>query len=224
MKLPARVHSMCCGRWGCPLPLRAVLTLLLLAPVGCQPRTPWDAAGKAELLQRATADQALRDTVFSHFRNGGHGPDSALIMHLRAQDSTNGEWLKATVRQRGWPGIAAVGPEEAGAAFLLVQHDRTDTAFQSAALGMIEAAYRKHDADGQALALLTDELLLDRGKPQRYGTKARIAGGALVFDSIADSAHVDERRAKLGLQPLQAYATFLDSLYGLHFRSTATHS
>lgn len=147
--------------------------------------------------------------------------DSGLVARLRAQDSLNGEWLKAIVRERGWPGIAAVGTEAANGAFLLVQHDRTDTTFQAQALQLIEAAYRRHDADGQALALLTDELLVDRGKPQQYGTKARLDHGALVFEPIVDSANVDERRARLGLPPLHVYADTLASVYGIPFRRAA---
>jgi len=201
--------------------MKTALPTILLTLIASCAKTSWDAAAKAELLRRVAMDQALRDTVFGRFRNGGSGPDSALIVRLRTQDSANGEWLKNAVAKGGWPGFAAVGPQAAGAAFLLVQHDRTDTAFQAAALTLIEGAYRRHDVEGQSLALLTDELLLDRGHPQRYGTKARIDHGALRFDSIADSAHVDERRAALGLPSLRTYAAFLDSLYGLHFQNGA---
>ncbi len=40
-------------------------------------------------------------------------------------------------------------------------------------------------------ARLTDELLRDAGKPQRYGSKAKILNGKLVFDPIEDSIHLE---------------------------------
>lgn len=192
--------------------------LLVVGVCGCSSRLVPDATIRQELLSRARGDQALRDTVFSFFRNGGPGPDSGLVLRLQALDSVNGAWLKATLRRYQWPGISAVGRDGAQAAFLLLQHARNDPAFQAATLPVIEAAYRHGEVDGQDLALLTDELFRDAGRPQRYGSKAQIQNGKLIFDPIEDSLHVDDRRSRLGLMPLMAYARFLDSLYGLQPR------
>ncbi|MGI8508936.1 MAG: DUF6624 domain-containing protein [Gemmatimonadaceae bacterium] len=52
-----------------------------------------------------------------------------------------------------------------------------------------------------------------RGQRQIYGTQANIANGRVVLDAIADSAHVDLRRAGMGLPPLREYIRVLDSVY-----------
>ncbi len=194
---------------------RTTLLLLVTISPGCRPKLVPDAAIRAELLRRVVGDQALRDTAFSFFRNGGAGPDSSMVRRLQAQDSVNGEWLKAILRRYQWPGISSVGRDGARAAFLLLEHARNDRAFQAATLPLIEAAYRRGDVDGQDLALLTDELLRDAGRPQRYGSKAQILNGKLVVEPIEDSVHLDERRAKLGLVPFAVYVRFMDSVYGL---------
>lgn len=197
---------------------RALLALLLIISCGCSTRRVADATVRDELLRRVKGDQALRDTAFAFFQNGGRGPDSTMVMRLQAQDSVNGAWLKDLLRRYEWPGTTAVGREASQAAFLLLQHARNDPAFQSATLPLIEAAYRRGDADGQDLALLTDEVLRDAKRPQRYGSKAQIVNGALVFDPIEDSIHLDERRSKLGLVPFKVYVLMMDSVYGLHPR------
>lgn len=194
---------------------RTLMAVVLLISCSGRSKLVPDAALRAELLRRVKGDQALRDTAFSFFRDGGKGPDSTMVMRLQAQDSVNGAWLKGILVRYQWPGISAVGRDGSQAAFLLVQHARNDHAFQTATLPLIEAAYRRGDVDGQDLALLTDELLRDAGKPQCYGSKAQISNGKLVFDPIEDSIHLDHRRSKLGLIPFQAYVLAMDSVYGL---------
>jgi hypothetical protein len=40
----------------------------------------------------------------------------------------------------------------------------------------------------------------------------------MVLDPIEDSAHVDQRRAALGMPPLREYVRVLDSVYAPHPR------
>jgi hypothetical protein len=50
-------------------------------------------------------------------------------------------------------------------------------------------------------------VLLAEGRPQRYGTQLRheLGGGEPQPASVEDPDHVDERRARMGLEPLAAY-------------------
>jgi hypothetical protein len=64
--------------------------------------------------------------------------------------------------------------------------------------------------------MLADRVAVHRGQPQRYGTQAKLLDGRMVLDPIADSAHVDERRAALGMPPLREYVRVLDSMYTAH--------
>lgn len=175
--------------------------------------TPWDDALTSELLRRVAADQAVRDTLVAAMQEGS-APDTALFAEMRAIDSSNAQWLKEAVARHGWPERDAVGEEAARAAFLLVQHADHDTAFQAAMLPALEAAFRRGQAAGQSVALLTDRLAVARQLPQVYGSQTTMTDGRMTFAPIADSAGVDARRAKMGLPPLSEYKRVLDSVYG----------
>ena len=197
-------------------PLFLVLSLLVLA-CGAndqQPSLPpWDDALKTELLSRLAADQAARDRLVAAM-NAGSAPDTGLFMEMRAIDSSNASWLQVAVARHGWPERDAIGNDGARAAFLLVQHADHDTAFQAAMLPALEAAFRRGQADGPSVALLTDRLAVARGEPQIFGSQTTMRDGRFVFTPIADSAGVDARRAKMGLPPLSDYLRVLDSVYG----------
>lgn len=172
----------------------------------------WDASMKRELLDRVAADQAAREQMVSAMR-AGSAPDPATVADLAAADSANTAWLQEMVARHGWPDRGRVGDDGASAAFLLVQHADRDTAFQARVLPSLEAAFRRGEAQGQHVALLTDRLARARGEPQVYGTQATLRDGRMVADPIRDSSSVAARRAAMGLPPLAAYLRVLDSIY-----------
>jgi hypothetical protein len=197
-------------------PVFFVLSLLAMACGGNDKRSalsPWDDALKSELLSRLATDQAARERLVEAMRAGA-APDTALFMEMRAIDSSNALWLRDAVARHGWPERDAVGNDGARAAFLLVQHADHDTAFQAAMLPALDAAFRRGQAEGGSVALLTDRLAVARGEPQIYGSQTTSRDGRLVFEPIADSAGVDARRAQMGLPPLSDYMRVLDSVYG----------
>ena len=184
------------------------------APAAAQTRTVAiaDSTLRAELLRRVRADQAAREEMTALMRRGAT-PDSAVMRRVMAVDSVNRTWLADVIARRGWPSRSMVGTDGAEAAFLLVQHADADTALQARALPLLERAYKAGEASGQDVALLTDRVATARKEPQVYGTQASIEGGHVIFKPIADSAHVDERRAAVGLMPLSLYKHLLDSVY-----------
>ncbi len=181
-------------------------------PVADKAETPWDADMKRELLRRVAADQAAREQLIASMRTSTT-PDSATIAKLSAVDTANTAWLRGMVEQHGWPDRSVIGDDGASAAFLLVQHADRDTAFQARILPALEAAYRRGQAEGQHVALLTDRLARARGEPQVYGTQAVLRGGRRAVSPIRDSIRVDARRATMGLPPLAEYLRVLDSVY-----------
>jgi hypothetical protein len=192
-----------------------ILSLALTASSAGAGQTPRDTALSRELLERVRVDQAIRDTLVLRLQ-AGQPVDSSLSARLGAIDSANTTWLKAVVARRGWPGRSAVGPEASDAAFLIVQHAVQDSAFQAQALSLMERGVAKGEVRGADVAMLADRVAVHRGQPQRYGTQAKLLEGRLVLDPIADSAHVDERRAALGMPPLREYVRLLDSMYTAH--------
>lgn len=192
-----------------------ILSLALTATGAGAGQTPRDTALSRALLERVRVDQAIRDTFVLQLQ-AGRAVDSSLAARMAAIDSANTTWLKAVVARRGWPGRSAVGPEASNAAFLIVQHAVQDSAFQAQALSLMERGVAKGEVRGADVAMLADRVAVHRGQPQRYGTQAKLLEGRLVLDPIADSAHVDERRAALGMPPLREYVRLLDSMYTAH--------
>lgn len=176
------------------------------------PAAAIDDSLRDELLCRLEQDQSVRQRLITKARAGQQW-DSVDVAQAQTVDSLNTRWLKQLVEVHGWPRRSAVGANGANAALVLVQHADRDTAFQAAVLPLITQAVLSGEADGQEVALLTDRLAVARGQLQVYGTQAGMVGGRVVIKPIGDSIHVDERRMRLGLPPLAAYARLLDSVY-----------
>ena len=186
--------------------------LLIIVAQGCRGAAPSPPASvladaRRELDERGRTDQAVREG----FGTGGK-LDSTQIAAMMRTDSANTNWLKAYVARWGWPTGAQIGREAVNAAFLIVQHAVHDTAFMRAMLPAIVKSYERGDLNGSAVALLTDRIEVKAGRPQVYGTQLSFKNGRWVLDPIGDSAHVDERRRKMGLPPLAEYLRMVDSV------------
>lgn len=164
-----------------------------------------------ELLRRMALDQRLRNEIEKLMRGvppGQHGPrlDSLppeLNMNI---DADNTAFMQEVVDKHGWPGKSLVGEEAANAAWLLVQHADQKPEFQNRCLPLLQAAFETGDVTGQQLAYLTDRVRVAQGKPQVYGTQFVGFGDDAKPAPIEDEANVDQRRKKVGLQPLAEYA------------------
>jgi hypothetical protein len=172
---------------------------------------PRDANLRNELLLRVRTDQAAREAFMLKRQSGGIF-DSLDIARLTAVDTSNTAWLKRVVARQGWPTRAQVGLDGVRAALVLVQHADLDSAFQSRILPLIQQSYAAGDLPGADVAVLTDRVAVSHGRPQLYGTQAKLVNGRWVAAPIADSSSVDLRRAKAGLPPLRDYFRVLDSL------------
>lgn len=159
------------------------------------------------LLALGRRDQAVRS-----------GPDladsldsPAFRQRMAQADSADASALQDVIAQFGWPTRAMVGVQGAGAAFLIVQHN---PGMQFEALTLMRAlpAGQYSPAD---FATLDDRWLVANGRPQLFGTQLHLVGnGPMRFDSIADPARLDGRRARAGLPPLTVYACMLQAMYG----------
>ncbi len=117
------------------------------------------------------------------------------------QDAANRQRLKEIIQEHGWPGKSLVGADGANAAWLVVQHSDADVAFQRECLALMEAA-PEGEVSPQDVAYLTDRVLVNEGKKQRYGTQM---GMNFKPRPIEDPDNVDKRRAEIGLPPLAEY-------------------
>jgi hypothetical protein len=169
-----------------------------------------DDALAAELVGRMERDQATRNAVQQH------APADAAD-RLVEIDNENTAWLRGVVDRAAWPGRSLVGEQGAQAAWLLAQHADHDPEFQQECLTLLTIAVEAGEAEPSHLAYLTDRVRRAQGQPQVYGTqfwRGPDGTGPLVAEPIGDEAHVDERRAAVGLEPLATYGAHMRELYG----------
>ncbi|MFJ3310400.1 DUF6624 domain-containing protein [Streptomyces sp. NPDC086549] len=153
----------------------------------------------AELLRRMAVDQHARGVR----EDGRVPPDGAAMLNV---DADNTAWLASVLDQYGWPGHRLVGEDAADAAWLLAQHADASSVLQQRALELLTRAVASGDATPRQLAYLTDRCQVNRNQPQTYGTQY-ITGpdGQLTPHPIADITHLDERRARAGMEPHAEY-------------------
>lgn len=153
-----------------------------------------------ELVAMMSEDQRVLQQLF----DAGELPSGAYHPRMKALHEQNASRLKEIIGTHGWPGISLVGEEAAKAAWLVVQHSVSDPEFMGESASLLEDAVAREDAAGWQLAFLKDRVCMLSGKPQYYGTQFDIDedGWPIPFP-IEDSARVNERRARLGLNSLE---------------------
>jgi hypothetical protein len=136
------------------------------------------------------------------------------IVRLREVDARNLGRLKHIVNQDGFPTAEMVGLDGVRAAWLLSLHAADDADFQEKVLKLTTQHVRRGEVSSNDVAMLTDDLLNGRGKPQRYGTNFELRDGELKPAPMEDEANVEKRRRAAGLGTLQNYACVLRAMYG----------
>ncbi|MEU9192564.1 DUF6624 domain-containing protein [Streptomyces hundungensis] len=174
-------------------------------PTGMSP-TDGEAARPCDRIRERLRRLARVDAALREPWAAGGFTDTELERRLRQLTDTAADWLDGVIAEHGWPGRRLVGEEAAAVASRLVQHlvDRTD--FQRRCLRLVEQAAAEGDVPEREVAYLTDALRWAEGREQVYGTKFRDVAGDLVPCPIEDPTRVDERRAAVGLGPLNEYA------------------
>jgi hypothetical protein len=159
---------------------------------------------RKELLAMRDADQAVRFAWIAD-------KTAAKLDAMTALDHQDSERMRAIVATYGWPGSSLVGDDAANAAWLLVQHADKDPALQKDALAKMAPLVETEDVSPTDYGYLWDRVAVAEHRPQRYGTQ---------FDTnrepqpIEDEAHVDERRAAIGLPSMAEYRQQMRKLYG----------
>jgi hypothetical protein len=170
---------------------------------------------KRELAAIHESDQGPRRAMGpmqQRYKNGGPQLDS-LYQQMKLHDTQNEARVKAIIAQYGWPGASLVGRSGSSTAFLVLQHSNLATIQEY--LPLIREATAKGDLAKSDLALMEDRVLIFQQKPQVYGSQVRsnATTGKMEFFPIADEAHVDERRATMGLGTLVDYGKMFDINY-----------
>jgi tetratricopeptide (TPR) repeat protein len=129
-----------------------------------------------------------------------------------AQDRHQRE-LDEMLDRKGWPRIAAVGPEAAMAAYLVIMHGTS--VLQRKYLPAIKAVCEAGELPWARYANIYDRACFNENKPQRYGTHTRYNEQTKSEElyPIEDEANVNARRKGLGLEPLEDHLKRLGIAY-----------
>jgi len=152
-------------------------------------------------------DQKYRNPRANESFKKKYGSDSKEVKERRKQmheiDSINLIKVKAILDQFGWLGRSAVGEDGNVALFLVIQHADLET--QEIYLPMLKEAVKNGKAEAADLALLVDRIEGRNGKPQVYGSQVQRKAGKYEVKPIIDEVNVNNRRAEVGLEPLEDY-------------------
>ena len=121
-------------------------------------------------------------------------------------DINNTAKLKKIITKYGWPHRNLVGVKGALAAWLIVQHADHDLKFQKQCLVLMQKEVLNKRVNLSHLALLTDRVLVNSKKSQKYGTQFyNTKQGIYTFRPIVDKKNLDTRRKEVGLEPFEMY-------------------
>jgi hypothetical protein len=169
-----------------------------------------------ELANRVARDQAWREAQFSRHHDAATAEAIGWRFgsHECHVDADNLQWLRQIMADGKWPLISRDGKDSAEDAWLLVQHADDDPEFQRQVLAFLAPLVARKEAIGKDYALLFDRVATANGQPQRYATQfTQGKDGCLTALSTEDPAHIEERRAGVGLSTLLAYARKLSHAY-----------
>jgi hypothetical protein len=117
-----------------------------------------------ELLALQQKDVETRSRLLKEGRLYGAYAEEMQRVHRE-----NAERLNALVELHGWPGVSLVGLEGSRAAWLVAQHSLCTPALQRKFRDLLERASATGEAPKRQVAMLTDRVLFNEGKPQVYG-------------------------------------------------------
>ena len=115
----------------------------------------------------------------------------------------NARALNEIIEEQGWPGISKVGLEGSRTAWLIAQHAICTPHLQRKFLEYMTKAAESDDVPMKQVALLTDRIRFNEGKPQVYGTVLDWNENGELTCELENLEKVDERRAQVGLQPFE---------------------
>jgi hypothetical protein len=124
---------------------------------------------------------------------------------INAQDSINLIAITHILDERGWLGADIIGTRGNQTLFLVIQH--ADLQTQLKYLPMMRKAVAQGNAQASSLALLEDRVALRQGNRQIYGSQIHSdkETGEPYVAPLIEPDYVNERRAKVGLEPIEEY-------------------
>jgi VWFA-related protein len=160
------------------------------------------------LKLREKDSQRINEAVWEN-RN----PD-ALVDRLKDSREKVITELCRILKEFGWPTASLAGADGAKAAFFLLRNSASPQ-LQFDLLPVVTAAVQQEEIARPEVASYIDQLRLNAGLKQMFGTQATILDGMLVLYPIEVEKQVDERRKAYQLPPLADSLHYLELKYQL---------
>jgi len=177
-----------------------LLCLLFSASAYAQDYT----AIKNKLEMMYETDQRYRiilDSLFTKAKLEWTDPQiQKWIPVAQRQDSINLVETRAILDQHGWLGIDQIGKKANESLFLIIQH--ADSSIIQRYFPLLAQSYELGQTPPRYYALMLDRLLTDLGQKQVFGTQLKKENGKFVTFPLQDEKGVEQRRKRMGLEPL----------------------
>ena len=169
---------------------------------------------RKEIILMTLNDQKLR---YQKIQTKNDSDRMSINKQITKSDLSNMSRAKDIIKQYGWLKISQIGKDGQNNLWLIVQHADQDVLFQQTALKAMEKLQRTKEVNMENYAFLYDRAQCNLNYKQRYGTQVEWTnnGEASAFRPILKEYMTDERREKIGLQPLQIYAL----TYGFNYHT-----
>lgn len=120
-------------------------------------------------------------------------------------DSIHTARVTEILDQYGWLGLSQIGREANTTLWLIIQHSTPE--IMEKYLPLMRESVMNGESQGGQYGMLVDRVLMNQGKPQRYGSQIVQDGntGAYKLYELENPETVDLRRDSIGLGSLQEY-------------------
>ncbi len=155
------------------------------------------------------SDQAARQTYIKHRDLAEQGAPywtrALTIANIIQIDAASTAYMQELLAQYDWIDSHRFGLAIAKHAWLVVQHADRHPEFQQLALERMEAYLDNQGVRQRDYAYLWDRVAVNHDRKQRYGTQPdwQCKDGKMQLQPLEDPETVDQRRAEMGLGPVQ---------------------
>jgi len=115
----------------------------------------------------------------------------------------NAKALDKIISNHGWPTISKVGIEGTRLAWLIAQHSICTPDLQRKFLVILSKEAEKGDIPKRQVAMLSDRILFNEGKPQIYGTVLDWNKHGELTCKLEHPEKIDELRNSVGMPPFE---------------------
>lgn len=203
--------------------IKCLIIVLAMIAAGCKQNSSSETASKITLPTDLSAIGKLLDSIHVEDQKYRGQMDAIMQEHEWESDEMKKHWEKINrtdasnlmiveqvLEKHGWLSSDEIGYTANSTLFLVIQH--ADQATQEKYLPMMRQAVKDGKANARSLALLEDRTGLGKGELQVYGSQIGTdqETGEMYVLPLIDPENVNERRAKVGLGPIEEYVAHWD--------------